>query len=647
MRQYIRLALVAPLRSPLLSALPSTARLPMGKHCVVPFLGGMVHARASSGSAPATSTPSTLPAVDAEVRAQREELRKAVLRKAEAEARKADIEAGKAEAEARKADIEVGKAEATADIELGAAKARAEAEARKADIEAGKAEAEARKADIEAGKAEASADIELGVAKARAEMDAAKAKIELEEATVKAGASKAKAEADAAKAKADAATAKAKAEADLDSSVHKIKVDAWASLRSFLPWVTGVALLGALAVDYYVHESKVYIRRSMLSKLRECKPPVQLPTPPSTVLTVAQEPLTLGFLPTLLLGPSGSGKSTLLGSIALTLPKPAPVVLVRMRQPAKLGAVASPAKEGNMEGKALMDATAFQVFSQIGFPVRRSFIAGILSQGFTLTGDFTKIELSSETSNRLVTALVMLFDVCGELKEERQKTMDPLDAAPILLFDEVQDLIKDERLRKAGGQVVLDMLGALLVGYCVDRRAVRAVVAGSSAELYFAFAASGPLRSARWSCFDLKDPDEDAMVAALVKCGYEASDARSMTRLCGTRLRLMEGPLCKGAKTLSTAEFLRGSSLAGQVDISDVFSTLTPADAKQLAKLLDTIEACDTGPSEARRPTKEGLPAALKHADIAPLLFVDRRRKLFFQSQLIRRMWEEVRSAYV
>jgi hypothetical protein len=86
--------------------------------------------------------------------------------------------------------------------------------------------------------------------------------------------------------------------------------------------------------------------------------------------------------------------------------------------------------------------------------------------------------------------------VSEELQRERQRTMDPLDAAPMLLFDEVQDLVKDARLARAGGRLILSVLGTLLVSYGVDRRAVRAMVTGSSAEVAFAFEECSPLRGA-------------------------------------------------------------------------------------------------------------------------------------------------------
>jgi len=576
----------------------------------------MWHARASSGA-----SGDKLAAARLDL-----ELSKLAREKAEADAvaQKAKAEA---DAVARKYEIETEVAFRKGMIEVDAAKAEVMAVAAKAEAEMGAAKA---KAGTDAAKAE----VEVGAAKSKAGADAAKAEVELGAAKAKAGADAAKAGADAAKAGADAA----KAEVEMGAAKARV-------VLLWIPWLSAAAIVAVLAVDYYVHESTAFIKHSMRTTLRKCRLPPSLPLPPTVMLPVSQLPLTLGFLPILLLGPSGCGKSTLLGRIASSLPTPAPVVLVRMRLPSAQTSGDTPPV---MDANTLMDATANQVFSQIGFPMRRSFLAGILSHDFTLRGEQTKVELVPESRGRLVTALRLLFEVCEELKLERQKSMSPLDAAPVLLFDEVQDLIKDARLKNAGGQIVLDLLGSMIVSYCVDRRAVRAVVAGSSAELQFAFAASTPLRGPRWECFDLEDPDHGAVITALQAGGYSAEEAHSMTNLCGTRLRLLQGPLTKGKRgEVSAADFLSKVHTEGRAAFASVFFKLNVADAKLLAKFLDDIEVCDSGQGIAERPDKRSLPAALHHVDIAPILYVNREREFFFQSQLHRRTWAQVRDKYL
>jgi energy-coupling factor transporter ATP-binding protein EcfA2 len=437
------------------------------------------------------------------------------------------------------------------------------------------------------------------------------------------------------------------------------------------------AIVAGFALDFYLHESPGYIKRRMLKTLLKCNLPATLAPMPLHRLKITQKPLFLGFLPTLVLGPSGCGKSTLLSGIMTSLQKPAPVVLVRMRLPS----TKTHAKAGltDIEPHILMKNTAKQVFSQIGFPMRRSLIGFVFSRGIVFGERKKQADISAfETIDRLVTALCMLFEVCEELKLERQKTMDPLDAAPILLFDEVQDLIKDSRLNQAGGKIVLEMLGALLVGYCVDRRAIRAAVAGSSAELYFAFADNTPLRGPRLNYFDLEDPVKSTVISALINRGYSKEEAIRMTDLCGTRLRLLEGPLTAGKEQYASADFLKNSRSNGDAAFASIFSKLNSSDTLQLCEILDKIEISDalmenddvgthcdiddvtkkhssdfmkTNDSfdrefERNRPRKEMLPKSLLEVDVSPILFVDRNRKLFFQSRLHRCSWLYVRKFY-
>ena len=335
-------------------------------------------------------------------------------------------------------------------------------------------------------------------------------------------------------------------------------------LLRFLPVAVCGALAAGLALDFYLHESPAHIRRRMLRFLRASRPPT-LPLAPTALLPVPQRPVTPGFIPSLIIGPSGCGKSTLLGSIVAGLPTATPIVVVRMRLPSlQPSGAAGDAAAPEREAPALMDETARQIFSQVGFPLRRSLIGSAFSRGFRLQEGPVQAELSVvDTSSRLVLALRTLFDVSEELQRERQRTMSPLDAAPVLLFDEVQDLVKDARLARAGGRLILSVLGTLLVSYGVDRRAVRAMVTGSSAEVAFAFEECSPLRGARWECHSLLDPEEGATRAALEARGYSAEEAQGMMDLCGTRMRLLERPLLRGAAGCSYADFVRGAEVTG------------------------------------------------------------------------------------
>jgi hypothetical protein len=296
-----------------------------------------------------------------------------------------------------------------------------------------------------------------------------------------------------------------------------------------------------------------------------------------------------------------------------------------------------------------METVATQIFSQLGFPSRRSLVGMVLSRGVMLHGQLTQAELEMpDSSNRLIKALNYMFEVCALLQAERLASgISPLDAAPLVLIDEAQDLVKDARLRWSGGERVLATLSSSLVLYGVDRQAIRAVIAGSSAELYFAL--TSPASGARFCYHDLADPTPDAMKDALCARGYTRSDAESMVGLCGTRLRLFDDPLRRGAVAVSVASFLTSSLDIAATDFASVFYSLDTPDSERLARLLDAVSAADdaTDVGQAtKRPSKMSLWPSVMSLDLAPVLFVDRTRYFNFQSQLHRHSWQAVRGAY-
>ena len=135
--------------------------------------------------------------------------------------------------------------------------------------------------------------------------------------------------------------------------------------------------------------------------------------------------------------------------------------------------------------------------------------------------------------------------------------------------------------------------GTLLVSYCVDRRAVRAAVAGGSAELYFAFAEGTPLRDA-WT------------PAAGRKRLMLRSWASYLMALRHVRLPLSTARLCR-VRLLPMA---------------------------WLERLRGLARRCSPHPWRM-------------NVNVAPILFVNRQREFFFQSQLAQRTWALLREEFI
>lgn len=434
-----------------------------------------------------------------------------------------------------------------------------------------------------------------------------------------------------------------------------------------LPFLAAAA--AALARDHHACESPAYIRRRMLRALRACRLPDSVPLQRPARELVRVPPAALGPLPTMLLGPAGGGKSSALDALAreaTSAAVPAPTVLVRLRLPAGGGIVVSSSSsadaglESAASAAALMDSAASQIYDQIGYP-QRSIVndlwrAWSRHSAARKSPYFLERELQAATAGaaeRLAGALDTLFSVCEELCRERQAAgLSLRDAAPVLLFDEPQDLVKDWYLRRAGGETVLKALAALIVSHGVDQRAVRVAVAGGAAELVPAMRATRANDNC-WRIVALKDPPKIVVEDALVLRGYTASEARAMTDLCGTRLRHMLLPLEKGSADVCAPDFLEQMAVAGRSSVAACFRALdvTGAAAK-LAGVLDAVAAADgagdgAGHQRPRRPLASALPPSLGADLAAGALYSDGVGELHFYSQLQARAWAAMRSDYV
>ena len=481
----------------------------------------------------------------------------------------------------------------------------------------------------------------------RASADAAAA---LERASADAAAARERARAESTRASADAAAARERASAEST----RASAEAASSKRWGVLFYAGLSAAGALAVDWVLHDSPDFIKWRMAAQLRACRVPASaVAVPMPNEFRLPQIPFELQFLPTMILAPSGAGKSTLLAKIAreAAMPadasrSPAPVVLVRLRQTPSVDrsvqASVKPVDSQEIEladACAQLDATATRVYAQIGFPTRRSLLQSLLDRGITLSAGDSKLHLhkASVTTSRLVDALNTLFEVCAQLRQERLAAgMSLQDAAPVLLFDEVQDLIRDERLARVGGVAIFNTVAKLLVTYGVDENAVRTAVTGSSALLSVCFertVASG----GRWCYYELPDPKPEVVVLALQGREYTDVDAKAMVELCGTRLRLLEVPLKSGKAAVDARAFMDSACKTADAHLLDALGT-DPAVSRSLLATLNAVAQHEAG-KRAEPPTLGAAFTARQAEAASKVLYVRRDRSLTFQSPLYADAW--------
>ena len=443
---------------------------------------------------------------------------------------------------------------------------------------------------------------------------------------------------------AEAARATAEAEATRAKSAAEAFAARSASYRANYRALAPLALLalagGSLAADWYFHEYVPHIKRRMEAMLRTRG--VAETKQPEWSVQVKRAPLILGQLPVMVLGPSGCGKSTLLaGVLRDARATGTPSLLLHWRRQQGRDSLKDAAVSVN--ANAELEAAAQHVFPQIGFPTRRSFVGSLLTNGVWNKWAGVEAKLPAPTADRLAFAMRLLFEVSETMYFKRLGQGISLELArPVLMFDEVQDLVRDERLALMGGRLVFDQLASLLVTYGVDRGVVRTAAAGSSAMLAVEFNKT-VANGFRWNRYMVTDPDKGDVLKALQSRGYTEQEAASMVELCGTRLRLLQGPLTDGAAALDASVFLADMRATAQDAFLETFLLFsTPHSRKSFAAVLDSIERFEQHVSKIP-PSLKHLPANHSANDFSCVIYVNPGKRITFQSQLHRSVWATIR----
>ena len=242
-------------------------------------------------------------------------------------------------------------------------------------------------------------------------------------------------------------------------------------------------------------------------------------------------------LPVLLLGPTGCGKSTLLSHIIQQRPQSV-TPLIRFRLATTAGAVtADPVasgraiQESNSGGDLL--PIAEQLYMQIGFPTRPPLCQWMFPLVSKISAGGVQLKMRDHlVQTRMAYALTLYFQACESVCDERNG--DPV----VLLLDEVQDLVRTDRLVAAGGQYVFDTLCTLIIISAIERKKMRVILCGSSAFLWH-WVSRNALGVRSMLCF-VPDPVEDDVRIQLQRCGYSADESNHIIAVVGCRLRLLQ-----------------------------------------------------------------------------------------------------------
>ncbi len=254
----------------------------------------------------------------------------------------------------------------------------------------------------------------------------------------------------------------------------------------------GLAAIGILFIDFIIHGFNPYIKRRVKRSFLKMPPSVAthnlipLDSRRSSFLHVVEDMARYPVTPRVLLGPTGCGKSTLLKIVANMYCKnglrPVKFISIRGAGHSKNNppndvtpTCEDDAFSGNSEAfKNITEA----ILKQIDYPIRRPiieefFFSSILS--FKL-GDNVKANLRYKNminEDRLSAALSMLVDCAVELRNEKGEV-------PLIIFDEIHDLVRVSRFRDVGGLRTFLKLADQAVIHNVNYQDINFLFAGNS-----------------------------------------------------------------------------------------------------------------------------------------------------------------------
>ena len=301
-------------------------------------------------------------------------------------------------------------------------------------------------------------------------------------------------------------------------------------------------------------------------------------------------------LPVMLLGKTGTGKSTLMKRAALhysseqmpwyrsfgpLVPPPSlknrPVVYLSIR-----------GVEIN-DSKWILSDVIGRIFRSVGYPKKEPFVTRFIRR-VIITATFFGVSVNVNTEvDRARNSLSDLFEVMSELKAERLKAgATEEEAKGIVFFDEIQDLIRADRLSMKGGAQLFSSVADRVVTYVVNDKQLHFVVAGSSSYLDSEFDKTAA-RGFRWNRFLVLDMEPSIVSELLHEKGLSKADQEYVLEVFGTRLRLLEPILCLTDVNKASIEAV----VAKQVEYTKSNIVKLFVKAKEQNKIMNLVNALD------------------------------------------------------
>jgi len=335
-------------------------------------------------------------------------------------------------------------------------------------------------------------------------------------------------------------------------------------------------------------------------------------------------------LPTVIIGPTGCGKSTLLNQIInhvkCTQKRcfffPRLTAFVSLRQIDSETQQSSSSSE--RQKAANIQEAATNLFVSIGYPVNSSILCSIIDsvKSIRIKSENFRIDLNPDlvAKNRMKEALGLLFECLS-------------DARGFVAFDEVHDLIRNDRLAESGGREIFHYLAFLFVIHIVNSQRVQGVCAGSSNHLLSELNET-LVHGTRLCHLYIQDFDKSEVLSYLENTLHIPADvATFIIDKCGTRLRLLQS--FTGISNLAQAQTVTATLDISARQIVEKFYAFS----EKYPELLVTMNSIVNGESVYFK----NLPKDVQLIDyIGRVLYVGPGSQLFFQDAVIERAWKKI-----
>ena len=269
---------------------------------------------------------------------------------------------------------------------------------------------------------------------------------------------------------------------------------------------------------------------------------------------------------------------------------------------------------------------------QIGYPESPSIIMKfkISSIIWPSNDDISRIR-----ANR---AISLLFEVASEIGQDAVNA----NHRPLIIIDEVLDLVRRDRYADVGGEEMMDRICGMTIRHNIDKKDVNVFMAGSSSLLLQELGVRR-LHGINREIVTIKDPSEKDITQYLEKkLGYSPEACKRILERLGCRLRILSRVLESKLSDEELDIYINDCHNNAILDIKTLFATCSDINSRlQVSKILNDL-------SMEGKPVKvlefSDLPLELQNHKIIKVFYVNNSLGIVIQRVPIRIAWLEIKN---